>query len=165
MPVKKIWPIDHACGHTTQADLSDRAADRRAGYARWLTSRDCSECWRASRGQDSESTAEWLANKRAEEAAEAEKWAEQYRMPPLDGSERAVGWAARCRHQLVSAAYSALVLEGETDEGEWEAIEEGVRLLTRAGWWIDNRDSEPADLPELLEAAGEADRPSENPHF
>lgn len=86
-------------------------------------------------------------------------------MPPLDGSERAVGWAARCRHQLVSAAYSALVLEGETDEGEWEAIEEGVRLLTRAGWWIDNRDSEPADLPELLEAAGEADRPSENPHF
>lgn len=30
MPVKKIWPIDHACGHTTQADLSDRSADRRA---------------------------------------------------------------------------------------------------------------------------------------
>ena len=38
-----------------------------------------------------------------------------------------------------------------------------VRPLTRAGWWIDNRDAEPADLPELLEAAGEADRPSEPP--
>ena len=161
----KIWSLDHACGHTTEADLSARAADRRAGYARWLASRDCSECWRASREEDSESKAEWLAKKRAEEAAKAEEWAEQYRMPPLDGSERAVGWATRCRHQLVASAYTGLVLEGGMDEAEWEAIEEAVRPLTRAGWWIDNRDADPSDLPELLEAAGEADRPSENPHF
>ncbi|MDJ1132002.1 hypothetical protein [Streptomyces iconiensis] len=165
MPVKTVWPIDHACGHTCDVDLSERPADRRAGYARWLASRDCSACWRASKDQDSESKAVWLANKRAEEAAEAETWVERYRMPPLDGSERAVGWAARCRHQLVTAAYTTLVTEGEMDEAEWQAIEKAVRPLTRAGWWIDNRDAEPADLPELLEAADEADRPSENPHF
>ncbi|MCN9240683.1 hypothetical protein NGF19_07715 [Streptomyces sp. RY43-2] len=40
--MKKLWTIDHACGHTNEADLSDRPADRRAGYARWLADRDCS---------------------------------------------------------------------------------------------------------------------------
>ncbi|MFG3255286.1 hypothetical protein [Streptomyces sp. NPDC048172] len=165
MPVKKIWSIDHACGHTLEADLSERPAGRRAGYARWLASRDCSECWQASKRQDSASLAEWLVGKRAEEAAEAESWADRYRMPPLEGSERAVDWAARCRHQLVTAAYTVLVAEGEMDEDAWQGIEEAVRPLTRAGWWIDNREADPADLPELLEAAGEADRPTENPHF
>ncbi|QMU74414.1 hypothetical protein GXW83_28275 [Streptacidiphilus sp. PB12-B1b] len=29
--VKKIWTIDHACGHSAERDLSNRAADRRAG--------------------------------------------------------------------------------------------------------------------------------------
>lgn len=165
MPVKKTWPIDHACGHSTEVDLSARPADQRAGYARWLAARDCADCWRAARDQNSESKAEWLASKRAEEAAEAEAWAEHYRMPPLEGSERAIGWAARCRHQLVTAAYTALVTEGEMGEREWEAIEDAVRPLTRAGWWIDNRDADPADLPELLEAANDTDRPTENPHF
>lgn len=116
MPVKKIWPIDHACGHSTEIDLSARPADQRAGYARWLAARDYTDCWRAARGKDSVPKAEWLATKPAEEAAEAEAWAEQYQMPPLEGSERAVDWAARCRHQLVIAAYTALVTEGEVDE-------------------------------------------------
>ncbi|WP_180218804.1 hypothetical protein [Streptomyces albus] len=123
------------------------------------------DCWRAARDGDPVSKAESLATKRAEEAAEAEAWAEQYRMPPLEGSERAVGWAARCRRHLVTAAYTALVAEGELDEHAWEAIEDAVRPVTRAGWWIDNRDADPANLPELLEAANDADRPTENPHF
>jgi DNA-binding IclR family transcriptional regulator len=59
----------------------------------------------------------------------------------------------------------ALVLEGETSEAEWEEIEEAARTITRAGWWIDQRSSEPGDLTELLEAATGADRPTENPHF
>ncbi|POX43394.1 hypothetical protein C3486_00225 [Streptomyces sp. Ru73] len=165
MPVKKIWSINHACGHNAEADLTARPADQRAGYARWLAARDCTACWRASREEGSESTAEWLAKKRAEEQAEAEAWAKRYRMPPLEGSERAVGWAARCRHQLVTAAYSALVIEGGADEGDWEAIEDAVRTATRAGWWLDQRDADPADLPELLQAASETDRSTENPHF
>ncbi len=35
----------------------------------------------------------------------------------------------------------------------------------RAGWWIDQRSSEPEDLPELIQAATDADRPTENPYF
>ena len=67
--------------------------------------------------------------------------------------------------QVLAAAYTALVLEGETSEEEWEEIEEAARTITRAGWWIDQRSSEPGDLTELLEAATGADRPTENPHF
>ncbi|MGW1374694.1 hypothetical protein ACWD6P_10545 [Streptomyces sp. NPDC002446] len=165
MAVKKLWTIDRACGHTTQADLSDRPADQRAGYARWLAQRDCTDCWRAARDEHTETKAEWLAKKRAAEQAEAEKWSARYRMPPLDGTDRAVAWAIRCRHQLVSAAYTALVLEGTTSEAEWETVEDAVRTLTRAGWWLDQREADPADLPELLEAATESDRPNENPYF
>lgn len=165
MAVKKSWTINHACGHISQADLSHRPADRRAGYARWLTERDCADCWRAVEGEDTESKAEWLTKKRAAEQAEAEEWSARYRMPPLDGPDRAVTWGTRCRHQLVSTAYTALVLEGTTSEAEWEAIEEAVRPLTRAGWWLDQRDADPVDLPELLEAAATSDRLTENPHF
>lgn len=165
MAVKTIWPITHSCGHHTERDLSGRAADRRAGFAEWLAKQECTDCWRAAKEGDEQDKAAWLETKRAEEQAESEAWSEQYRMPPLEGTERAVAWGVRCRHQVLAAAYTALVLEGETDEREWEAIEEAARFVTRAGWWIDQRSSEPGDLAELLQAASEADRPKENPHF
>ncbi|WP_030611648.1 hypothetical protein [Streptomyces sclerotialus] len=163
MPVKKIWIVDHACGHRQEVDLSARPADQRAGYARWLAARDCTDCWRASREADCESQAEWLAKKRAKEVAEAEAWAERYRMPPLEGSERAVGWATRCRHRLVTAAYTALVRDGVMDSSAWQGVEGAVRAVTRAGWWIDNREANPVDLPELLDAAV-SDRLPEHPY-
>ncbi|MFB7470616.1 hypothetical protein [Kitasatospora sp. NPDC056184] len=47
-------------------------------------------------------------------------------------------------------------------EADWEQVEDRARTVTRAGWWIDQRSSEPADLEELLEAAVDADRPTEN---
>ncbi|MBO0518468.1 hypothetical protein J0695_43225, partial [Streptomyces beijiangensis] len=59
----------------------------------------------------------------------------------------------------------ALVTEGETSETEWEGVEESARTVTRAGWWIDQRSSQPDDLTELLQAATGADRPTENPYF
>ncbi|MGP3775457.1 hypothetical protein ACTWJ8_32020 [Streptomyces sp. SDT5-1] len=165
MAIKTLWTIDHACGHTSEADLSGRPADRRAAYARWLAGRDCTDCWRATRDEDADTKAEWLANQRVIEQSAAQAWSEQYRMPPLEGSEKAVSWAARCRHQLVSAAYTALVIEGTTSTAEWEAIEDLVQPVVRAGWWIDQRGADPADLPELLEAAATSERPTENPYF
>ncbi|MGV9428008.1 hypothetical protein ACWDO7_27435 [Streptomyces sp. NPDC003656] len=48
---------------------------------------------------------------------------------------------------------------------EWERIEETARTVTRAGWWINQRASEPDDLDELLQAATETDRLTENPYF
>ncbi|XQE80456.1 hypothetical protein ACN24L_18385 [Streptomyces microflavus] len=165
MAVKTIWPITHSCGHHTERDLSGRAADRRAGFAEWLAKQECTDCWRTAKEGDEQDKAAWLEAKRAEEQADSEAWSEQYRMPPLEGTERAVAWGVRCRHQVLASAYTALVLEGETDEREWETIEEAARFVTRAGWWIDQRSSGPGDLAELLQAATEADRPTENPHF
>ncbi|MGW0564664.1 hypothetical protein ACWDZ4_29675 [Streptomyces sp. NPDC003016] len=42
MAVKTIWQITHSCGHHAERDLSDRAADRRAGFAEWLAKQECS---------------------------------------------------------------------------------------------------------------------------
>ncbi|MEU1279451.1 hypothetical protein [Streptomyces sp. NPDC005805] len=123
------------------------------------------DCWRASNEGDEQDKAAWLKAKRAEEQSASEAWSEQYRMPPLEGTERAVPWGVRCRHQILTNAYTALVTEGTTSEAEWAEIEENARTVTRAGWWIDQRSSEPEDLTELLRAATGADRPTENPFF
>lgn len=164
MTVRTTWTVDHPCGHQIEHDLSARRADERAGYARWLEARDCTDCWRTAHQADALGTQEWLAGRREREQADAAEWASQYDMPPLAGSDKAVAWGERCRHQLVTAAYQALVAEGEFDEQQWAAAEDAARLVDRAGWWIDQRDAEAGDLPELLAAATEADRTTENPY-
>ncbi|MFI0942772.1 hypothetical protein [Streptomyces sp. NPDC021020] len=161
--MKTIWTIDFACGHTASRDLSDRAADERAGLARWLADRPCTDCWKAAHQADAAATQEWLRAKRADEQAAAEAWSARYRMPPLEGSTRAITWAVRCRHQVLAAAHTTLVIEGDTAESEWEALEDKARTVTRAGWWIDQRSSGPEELAELLGAATNVDRPTENP--
>ncbi|WP_406220694.1 hypothetical protein [Streptomyces decoyicus] len=166
MPIPTLWKIDHACGHTLPRDLSDRPADRRAGFARWLSGRYCTECWKASRDDSRVAdTQAWLEGKRKEEQEAADTWARQYEMPPLEGPAKALGWGSRCRHQLVTAAYRSLVAEGVMEETGWSEIEEQARTITRAGWWIDQRDCDSADLPELLAAATDTDRPTENPYL
>ncbi|MFJ6381376.1 hypothetical protein ACIQI7_15455 [Kitasatospora sp. NPDC092039] len=163
MAVKKLWTITHACGHTSERNLANRPADRRAGFADWLAKQDCTDCWRATRDDDEAGKAEWLEAKRAAEQAESEAWSEQYRMPPLEGTKKGVAWGMRCRHQVLAAAYTALVLDAGLPEPQWEQIEDQARTITRAGWWIDQRASEPGDLPELVDAALDTDRPTENP--
>ncbi|MFE0336019.1 hypothetical protein [Streptomyces sp. NPDC058955] len=165
MAVKTIWPIDHSCGHHSDQDLSGGAAARRAGGARGRAPPACTRAPRAAPERPAPRPRAWLETKRAEEHAASEAWSQQYRMPPLEGTERAVSWGVRCRHQILAAAYTALVVEGDTSEVCWEAIEESARTITRAGWWIDQRSFEPEDLPELIQAATDADRPTENPYF
>ncbi|MBC2878062.1 MULTISPECIES: hypothetical protein [Streptomyces] len=163
MAVRTNWTIAHTCGHSVEQDLSNRPADKRAGFARWLAGKDCTDCWKAARDGDSAGKEEWLAAKRAEEQQAAATWAGQFQMPPLEGPAKALDWGERSRHQLVTAAYTALVTEGTWDEADWAELEEKVRAVTRAGWWIDQRDAEAADLPELLDAATDDDRGTENP--
>ncbi|MGK4906428.1 hypothetical protein [Streptomyces albus] len=158
MTIRTHWDIEHACGHEVTHDLSERAADRRAGFARWLAARDCTDCWKASRQADAPSKQEWLKAKRAEEEQAAAEWAQKFEMPPLDGPERALGWGERTRHQLMTAAHTALVIEGTWQDEDWARLEDKARTVTRAGWWIDQRDADGADLPELLDAATEQDR-------
>lgn len=64
----------------------------------------------------------------------------------------------------MTAAHTALVVEGTWDETDWIKLEEKARTITRAGWWIDQRDAEGADLLELLDAAADDDRGTENPY-
>jgi hypothetical protein len=163
MAVRLKWPVEHACGHEVVHDLSDRPADRRAAFARWLQERDCTDCWKAARDTDSESKEQWIAAKRAAEQQAATEWAARFDMPPLEGPERALDWGERSRHQLMTAAHTALVIEGTWDEADWAQLEEKARTVTRAGWWIDQRDAIGADLLELLDSAGEQDRGTENP--
>ncbi|MFD9793342.1 hypothetical protein ACFWXK_20610 [Streptomyces sp. NPDC059070] len=163
MTIPTSFDVVHSCGHTLTHDLTSRSADQRAGYVRWLSSRQCTDCWRTAHQADAASTAEWLANRRAEEQNAATAWADQFDMPPLEGPEKILAWGERTRHQLVTAAYTALVTEGTWDEADWAAFEEQVRLVTRAGWWVDQRDAQGSDLPELLDAAHDRDRPTENP--
>ncbi|WTP97704.1 hypothetical protein OHA63_28975 [Streptomyces anulatus] len=163
MVIRTSWKIVHSCGHEVTHDLSNRPADRRAGFARWLEGRDCTDCWKAARDSDTESKEAWLAAKRAEEQRAATEWAEQFDMPPLEGPERALEWGERSRHQLVTSAYGALVSDGTWDETDWAVLEDKIRTVTRAGWWIDQRDAEGSDLPELLDAATSDDIGTENP--
>ncbi|MFD9224878.1 hypothetical protein ACFWDI_33880 [Streptomyces sp. NPDC060064] len=163
MAVRTKWTVEHPCGHEVVHDLSDRPADRRAGFARWLAGRDCSGCWKAARDEDSAGKEAWLAAKRAEEQQAAAEWAEQFDMPPLEGHDKALDWGERSRHQLVTAAYSALVSEGTWDEADWAVLEDKIRTVARAGWWFDQRDSEGTDLPELLDSAASDDIGTENP--
>jgi hypothetical protein len=163
LAVRTKWTVRHTCGHEITHDLSHRPADRRAGFARWLKDRDCTDCWKAARDSDTESKDAWLATKRAKEQQAAREWAQQFDMPPLEGPERALDWGERCRHQLMTADHTALVVEGSWDEADWAELEEKARSITRAGWWIDQRDAEGTDLLELLDAATEADRGTENP--
>ncbi|WP_282793103.1 hypothetical protein [Streptomyces sp. CC224B] len=163
MAVRTSFQVVHTCGHTATHNMSDRPADKRASFARWLASKDCTDCWKAARDNDSASKEEWLAAKRAAEQQAAADWAAQFEMPPLEGPAKALDWGERSRHQLVTAAYTALVTEGTWDEADWAALEEKIRTITRAGWWIDQRDAAGTDLPELLDAATEADRGTENP--
>ncbi|MET9104992.1 hypothetical protein [Streptomyces zhihengii] len=163
MAVRTAWKIIHSCGHEVTHDLSNRPADRRAGFARWLATKDCTDCWKASRDADTESKEEWLAAKRAVEQEAARAWAKRFDMPPLEGPEKALDWGERSRHQLMTGAHTTLVVAGTWDESDWAELEEKARAVTRAGWWIDQRDAEGSDLLELLEAAGEDDLGTENP--
>lgn len=106
---------------------------------------------------------EWLAAEPAGEQRAAAEWATKFDRPPLEGPERAVDWGERSRHQLMCAAHTALVVEGTWDEADWAELEEKARTVTRAGWWIDQRDADDADLLELLDAATDQDRGTENP--
>ena len=164
MPVKTTWNVEHACGHCAEHDLSAKRASERAGYARWLGTKDCTECWRASRdAQAGRERAGALAGRRAHELSETETWEASAAMPVLDGSDKAVEWGRRVRYQLLAAAYETL---GLPDEQFAARIETPARHVTSASWWIDQRDAEPADVEELVDDAASTDvaRANENPY-
>ncbi|MFD5747434.1 hypothetical protein [Streptomyces sp. NPDC127033] len=114
MVVRTNWTVEHLCGHEFVHHLSDRPTARRAGFARWLAGRDCTDCWKAAHRADTESKEQWLASKRAEEQQAAAEWARKFDMPPLEGPvslpphTRTRGPSpAQCAHSLPTTATSS----------------------------------------------------------
>jgi hypothetical protein len=91
MAIKTTRPIEHICGHREDHDLSLKRPSERAGYARWLATTDCTDCWRAGRDHDNGTDNEtWLAERRAEETAAIRAWETRAGMSDLGGSDRSV---------------------------------------------------------------------------
>jgi hypothetical protein len=165
--IKTVWPVEHSCEHEQDHDLGDKRPSERASYARWLATKECSDCWRANRvmadGKDRET---WLAERRGEEASQIEAWERRAEMPVLDGSDKAVEWGRRVRFQLMCSAYQHAQNNGGADDDFAIETEVPARKVTSASWWIDQRDTDPADVSELvIDAASDptADTGSENP--
>ena len=164
MAVKTTWDVEHACGHCGDHDLSAKRASERAGYARWLGTKDCTECWRASRdAQAGRERAGALAERRAQELSATETWEARAGMPVLTGSDKAVDWGRRVRYQLLAAAHDTLDL---SEDDYATRIEAPARHIDSASWWIDQRDAEAEDVEELVSDAASDDvaRASENPY-
>ena len=169
MAVKMTWPVEHSCGHDEDHDLSEKRPSERAGYARWLAGRECSECWSAKRDrQNAKDRNKWVAERHAEEAAAAEAWEKATDMPALDGrSDKAVEWGRRVRHKLMVAAHEDAAGIGVSDDDFAEQVETAARRITSASWWIDQRDAAAEDVAELVAdgtSAPDAVVGTENPY-
>ncbi|MCU4183874.1 hypothetical protein K6U06_05840 [Acidiferrimicrobium sp. IK] len=168
MAVKTAWPVGHSCGHDEDHDLSEKRPSERAGYARWLAGRECSDCWRAKRDrQNAKDREKWQAERRAEETAAAQAWERSAEMPALEGgSDKAVEWGRRVRYQLVLAAHDHAFGIGVSDDDFAEQVETPARKITAASWWIDQRDAAGEDVAELVQdgATDLAETGNENPY-
>jgi hypothetical protein len=163
--VKTTWPVEHSCGHDEDHDLSERRPSERAGYARWLAGRECSQCWSAKRDrQNAKDRDKFVAERRAEESAAAEAWEQAAGMPALDGrSEKAAEWGRRVRHQLMVAAHEHAAGIGVSDDDFAEQVETPARKITAASWWIDQREAAGEDVAELVQD-GATDLAAETRH-
>lgn len=157
MAIPTTFEIDFACGHTEERDLSNKPAGQRKGFASWLTTKNCSECNRK------ENAAEYK-EKLYEEALQKQAALE---LPALEGTEKQLKWATTARNDVLMKAFEEFV-RGEHAIMTEEAFEKQflvpARMITRASWWIDYRDTEPADLKECLDTAIEEEgNINENP--
>ena len=150
--VKTKWPVRHRCGHQVDWDLSRKLPAKRAGFAHWLAQRDCTRCWWAKRRMpDRKDRAIWRAQRAAQATAAIGEWETSAQMPPLQGSDKAVAWATRVRHHLVTAAYQSHRVDDDIARADRAAqLERSARRVTCAAWWIDQRESDPAALAALL---------------
>lgn len=146
MAVQTKFEITFKCGHEQTRDLSEKPAGKRKGFANWLSGQDCFDCWK-------EETKDERAEQRRESAATNAK---KLGLPDLDGSEKQLLWAPVFRDSLIQNAHEELC-RGDDPAMNEEEFDERImvhaRAITRAGWWMDNVDSEPEDLEELVTTA------------
>lgn len=154
MAVAATVAVTYTCGHTEPRDLSHKPAGERARLAKWYGAKFvCSACFVPEGGGE---TPQERDARRAAEQAELTAEAARDGLPvDLVGSDKQIGWAIRVRQELFRGAYETLVQTDTLTEDEFTAqVLTAARPLDRARWWIDNRDTAPADLPELLADPG-----------
>jgi hypothetical protein len=72
-------------------------------------------------------------------------------MCDFDGSHKAIPWGAHVRYHLLTAAHDYHVAGGGMSNDEFaDRFEVPARTVTSASWWIDQCDTDPADMEELL---------------
>lgn len=146
MAIPTVFTIDFKCGHTEERDLSDKAAGRRKGFASWLASQDCTECFKKKGSQEFK---EQLYQQAVENQTRLE-------LPELEGTPKQVPWATTVRDELLMGAFEELVRGEDAALSEDEFEEQYLvpaRAIVTARWWIDYRDTETKDLLECLTTA------------
>lgn len=154
-----IRPVTHKCGHSSDADVSGKKPFEVDGFVKWLEKKPCRDCDPKAKAKREA----WVANRRKEELAEARQAETRFGMKEFDGPPKMVEWATRIRVDLVNAAWDSLGL----DEDDFaQKVGDPAGEVNAPGWWIDNRDLDPADLAEALtEALGQpVDGTQENPY-
>lgn len=153
MAIASEFEVTHKCGHVQTHDLGNLPAGDRQGRARWLGTTDCRDCYVTKKKR---ANTRQRNKERGDEAAAALEHAERDGLPPLAGTAKQTDWATRIRHDLLRDAYDQLVSAGDLSEADYvTVILEPARLVGRAGWWIDNRHTEPGDLAEILGDSGQ----------
>lgn len=147
MAIPTHFDITFTCGHTEKRDLSAKPAGKRKTFAKWLSHNgECIRCWKENHKDE----------RRLQQMQIAESNAQKLDLPQLDGSKSQLEWAPIFRNDLIIQAHSDLT-EGEdapmSDDEFEERIMVPARKITRAGWWMDNSDSESEDLEELVTTA------------
>jgi hypothetical protein len=70
-------------------------------------------------------------------------------MPALSGGPKAVEWARKIRHHLLTAALPPSA-QAKSSDGAILALIGHAQAITAAAWWIDHRKLEPRHLAFAL---------------
>lgn len=141
-----VKTITYKCGHREQRDLSSRKPFERDGFAKWLSQQPCRDC----DPKQIRKRQQWVVAKRAEESREAAAAEKRFGLEPLDGPERIRDWATRVRVEMLAGAFAV----GELNEDQFaEQVVAPANEVNAAGWWLDNKNTEPEHLHSVLMAA------------
>lgn len=159
--------VAHKCGHAHARDLSDTAASLRAKKAEWWSTQECKTCaaetWKAkqrAKPLSKERKAEHAAHRQA-----ALEDALRLNLPPLQGSEKQVGWGTDLRYDALRNLYEELVQSERMTEDEYDdQVITLARQINRAKFWIDHKDSSVDDFLLDLTDPGDQNIGTENPY-
>jgi len=162
-----ITIVTHACGHAHARDLSDTAASLRSEKARWWATQECKACrietWKAqqrAKPLSKERQAEHAAHHQA-----ALEDAQRLNLPPLQGSEKQVGWGTDLRYDALRNLYEELVQSERMTEDEYdEQVITLARRINRAKFWIDHKESSVDEFLLDLTDPGDQNIGTENPY-